>query len=241
MVVALALTSALAAQAQDSLSPERRTGQAARVPITEGDITALGIQLRYVDIDGDFETSTPTSWPRAFNSGVGLTVDLGLLHDLGDDFRLGPAFSAGIDFFHGNDAVPFSETVPLTVDMGSLLTVRVLAGVAFRKTFGPVFLELRGGLGVDFYPDMSGTVTVTGPPPVVTTGVEIIDLSFAFAWEVRLTFGARIAQGVNIALSFGYEANGNPKDASAIKPFVPSFDVRGLNGFVLSLGVSLDL
>lgn len=233
MVIGLALTSAAAAQAQDSLSPERRTGQAAVVPITEGDITALGIQLRYVDIQGDFETSTPTGWAAAFNSGVGLTVDLSLLEDMGGDFRLGPAFSAGIDFFHGNDAVLFGSGT--TVDVGSLLNVRVLAGAALRKTFGPVFLEARMGLGIDFYPGMSGTVVPAG------TSVEMIETSIAFAWEVRLTFGARIAQGVSLALSFGYEANGNPQDASAIKAFVSNFDAHGLNGFVLSLGVNLDL
>ena len=224
--VLLALIAAAGAvQAQDSVSPERRQGPK-DVPSLQGDATALGINLRFTDLNGDLDPGT--SWNDLFNSGIGASIDLAFLNELDKGFHLGPYFQISGDLFQA-DENPTSGSIPVA-EVDDLMVLRGMIGLNARITIGPIFFEARGGLGAVFY-------TATDIEFVAGTPVELFEGSVHFGWEGRATFGAMIGESSSLTISFGYETNDGPNSSDDL----PGFSPKDLQSLVVSMGINFRL
>jgi len=207
------LATAGAVQAQDSISPERRQGPK-DVPSLQGDATTFGINLRFTDLNGDLGSGF--SWDDVFNGGIGASLDLAFLNEVDKGFHLGPYFQLSGDLFQADESL---------TDADDLILGRLMVGLSTRFTIGPVYFEVRGGLGAAFY------------TAVEVAGTEIFEGSTHFGWEGRATFGAMIGESSSLAVGFGYEANDGPNGSTES----PGFEPRQLKSLVITIGIDFRL
>lgn len=219
------LATAGAVQAQDPISPERHQGPK-DVPSLLGDATTFGLNVRFTDLNGDLDSSG-TAWSDAFNSGIGLSLDLAFLNEIDKGFHMGPYFQLSADMFQA-DETPVVMGIPVT-DVDDLLVGRLMVGLATRFTIGPIFIEARGGLGAVHY---TATDVTNGP-----TTVEMFEGSTHFGWEGRATFGAMLGDASWLGVGFGYEANDGPNGSDDI----PTFEPKQLKSLVITIGLIFQL